>query len=217
MLRLSKFIKSCVKCRGKYGCKCGNVGGGAGGSSQNSSSTQTQTAQMTPEERELMRLRLERERQTSGGQTEAQLNSLGLINQLLTGQDLPGYLGKLPYGISESSIQDMTRKSISDLQPQFQSSGLLDSGVNAELSARTASNIRRGAEEYNLGNLFNLLNLAVGGQAQVQAPLLSQQGMLSQSLAGLRPVTQTGSSRGRSFNYGGNFEVGLNPNLAPFG
>lgn len=162
---------------------------------ENQTTTQNSQQQYTPtaQEQEANNLLLERIRASQGGQIQAQNNGLNLINQLLTGQALPGYLNKLPGGISESSIADISQKSINDLQPGFQNSGLLDSGANAELSARTASNVRRGAEEYNLGNLFNLLNLAVGGQAQIQAPLQNQSGQLSNSLAGLRNVNSSGS------------------------
>jgi len=42
---------------------------------------------------------------------------------------------------------------------------------------------------FNIGNLFNLLNLGVGGQAQVQQPSLTQSSQLARSFAGLQPVT----------------------------
>ena len=56
-------------------------------------------------------------------------------------------------------------------------------------------------EGFNIGNLFNLLNLGVGGQAQVQQPLLAQSSQLARSFAGLQPVT-TASSGGTSTTTG---------------
>jgi len=68
-------------------------------------------------------------------------------------------------------------------------------------------------EGFNIGNLFNLLNLGVGGQAQVQQPLLAQSSQLARSFAGLQPVTQTGAQSGGTTtgtNVGG---FGSNPFL----
>ena len=39
-----------------------------------------------------------------------------------------------------------------------------------------------------------MLNLGVGGQAQIQSPLLQQSGQLGSQLAGLRSTTQTQTS-----------------------
>ena len=50
----------------------------------------------------------------------------------------------------------------------------------------------RSGQAFNIGNLLNLLNLAVGGQAQVQQPILATSQMLGGRLAGLRTVTQSG-------------------------
>lgn len=136
------------------------------------------------------------------------LNEQGgsLVLKLLQGQGLPGYLGKLPGGIDEGVTSGIVQDSIRDLQPTFGQSGLLDSGVNAQISARTAADVRQNAEQFNLQNLLQLLNIGVGGQAAVQQPAISTSQMLGQRLAGLRTVNQTGT----------NTTLGMNPFMKSF-
>jgi len=155
-----------------------------------STTTPTQTA----EEKRLNQLAIERTEATQPGQIQAQTQGLNLINELLTGGQLPGFLQRLPEGISPELTSEISQEAVKDLLPSFQSSGILDSGVAAEISGQVAGDIRRGAAESNLNNLFNLLNLAVGGQAQIQQPLLAQSAQLGNQLAGLRTINQTGTS-----------------------
>lgn len=165
--------------------------------STESQSTQTTTPQPTAEERELNQLQLGREKFLDPQIRQVQSQGLDLINQLLQGRnDLPGFLGGLPGGISPDVTNQIVQDSLRDIQPQFQSMGLLNSGVNAAISARVAADVRRASEEFNIGNKLNLLNLGIGGQAQVQQPILGFSSMLSQRLQGLRPVTQTGQQSG---------------------
>ena len=217
-----------------------------GSEKQSGTTNTTTTPTPTAEETELNKLLLERMQAAQGGTMEMQQSALGLGNLLLQGQQLPGYLGGLPQGVTpqtlqqqapiplsagtigEGAIQDLSQKAIGDLMPQFQGMGLpLESGVAQSIAGRTAGDIRRSTyegnlerqlaiEEYNrqqagqtdqfnintqmtsqyqnLNNLLNLLNLAVGGQAQIQAPVMQQQAQLSQNLAGLRTINQQGSS-----------------------
>lgn len=164
---------------------------------QNSSTT---TPQATAEETRLNQLEVERVEASNPGQIDVQKKGLDLVSQLLSGGTLPGYLNKLPAGIDEAAQNDLATKAVGDIQPQFQGAGLLDSGVNASISGRVAGDIRRASYESNLNNLFNLLNLAVGGQAQIQAPLLEQSQNLGNRLAGLRSVNSTGMQTTSSMN-----------------
>ena len=123
--------------------------------------------------------------------------------------------------LDEPYIQDITRETMRGLFPQFQAMGLpIESGVAQSIAGRTAGDIRRGVAEtnigrqmgakqfnieteasrqgFNMGQLLNLLNLAVGGQAQIQQPILSGGATLSQQLAGLRSISGTGSMRQRT-------------------
>ncbi len=208
--------------------------------------TQEQKVTPTPGQIEQDELLLESFRQTQPRQTELQLQGMDLTSQLLEGGELPGYLGGVQGGIQgmgqlgqlptldrmsgqigEEQIGRLVSQGLEDIMPQFQSSGILDSGVAAELSGELATGIRtdvaesnlerslaidefnlerqRAAQEYdigmdysrqafNQGQLLNLLNLGVGGQAQVQSPILAQSGMLANNLAGLRSTSMSGTT-----------------------
>lgn len=150
-----------------------------------------QKSQATPEEIALNRLQLEQAQAFDPQQRMMNENAGTLVNRLLTGQSLPGYLNTLPGGISPDVTQTIVDQSLRDLYPQFQSSGILDSGVAASIAGRTAGDIRASAEQFNIQNLQQLLNLAVGGQAQVQQPMLNTTSQLGGRLAGLRTTSST--------------------------
>lgn len=156
----------------------------------------TQTATATASEEALNKLDLALREQLQSGWGQLQQGGIDLVNSLLSGGELPGFLSTLPGGISEDMTTDIARKAVGDIQPQFQQLGLLDSGVNAAVSARTAGDIRRQAAEFNVNNLSNLLSMALAGQAQVQQPLISQNSLLSERLAGLRTINSTGNTLG---------------------
>jgi len=195
--------------------------------------TQTTTPQPTAQETELSQLELERQRAVQQPLIETQQQGLGLINALLTGStELPGFFGEIGRGISPEVTGDIVQESLRDITPSFQSQGILDSGTRASISARTAGDIRRGSAEFNLGNKLNLLNLALSGQAQVQQPLMAQSQLLSSRLAGLRPVTSTGTGsstltqmnpfmksfqQGLGSGFGGKIGGGLAGGLPGFG
>jgi len=128
---------------------------------------------------------------------QAQAGGLNLINQLLTGQALPGYLGGLPGGISPEAIAGQATQMTGRNMAGFQNLGIADSGVAfRETAEDIAGNLLFPAEQFNLQNLSQLLNLAVGGQAQIQAPIMQQGAQLSGALAGLRGISQTGTGTG---------------------
>lgn len=127
---------------------------------------------------------------------------------LLTGQDLPGYLKDLPYGISKDVQDSIVQESLRQIMPSFQSGGILNSGAAASISARTAGDIYRNSAQFNLQNLQQLLNLGVGGQAQPLQMGMSAGSQLSSNLAGLR--SYSGSSNGSSTT------MGMNPFLKSF-
>lgn len=155
---------------------------------------QTSTPTPTAEETAYNQLKLEQQQAVNPYETQAIQSGLTLSNSLLTGQALPGYLNSLPGGISESDTQNMVNQSLHDITPGFQSSGLLDSGVRASISARTAGDIRNQNAAFNVQNLLQLLNIATGSQANpLQAPV-SMGAQLGSSLAGLRSNTTSGTS-----------------------
>src|SRR3990167_7748159 len=167
------------------------------GSDKSKSTTtvnQSTTPTPTAEETRLNQLDLQLRERNQGALGDVQGNSLNLANLLLKGQGLPGYLGGLPGGVDEGVTQSIVDKSLRDIKPSFQQGGILDSGVAASVSARTAGDIRRNSAEFNINNLMQLLNLATGNAAQVQTPILAQSSDLGGRLAGLRSVNQTGNS-----------------------
>ena len=155
-----------------------------GGSTQ-----QEQRVEASPEERELNRLQLEREKYLDPQIRDVQSSGLNLTGQLLRGEsNLPGWL-KEGIGIGEGQQKEIVASALRDIYPQFQQSGLLDSGVAASAAARTAGDLRRGLAEFNIGAKQNLLNLALSGQASVQQPILGFSSQISNRLAGLRTTT----------------------------
>lgn len=159
-------------------------------------SNTTQQATATPEETELNKLLLERTRAGQTGAIQTQESGFNLINQLLTGGDLPGNLQGLPGGISEDVTSGIVQKSLEDVRGGLQAQGLLDSGVRSELETGTAADIRLQSEQFNLQNLMQLLNLAAGGQATNQAQIGQGTGQLASNLQGLRSTT---SSKANTF------------------
>jgi hypothetical protein len=168
------------------------MGGEKQTTSTNQNSTQTTTAD--PSMVEQNRLDLELRKGNQQGMADIQASGLNLGNLLLRGQSLPGYLNTLPGGISEDVTQQIVDKSLRDVKGFGQQGGLLDSGTLQSIAGRTSGDIRMGSAQFNLQNLSQLLNLALGGQAQVQQPIIGQASALGQRLAGLSSVSQTGNS-----------------------
>lgn len=183
-----------------------------------SQSTQEQSGSTsytpTAEETEFNKLQLGQAKDFDPIQRQLNTNAGNLINQLLLGQsNLPGFLSTLPGGIDSAVTDKLVQRSLRDVNAQLSASGagtFMDSGAAQSIGARTAGDIRLGAEEFNIGNLLNLLNLAVGGQAQVQQPALATSSLLSQRLAGLRTVNSSGTSSSTGMT------TGMNPFLKSF-
>ena len=189
---------------------------------QSSSTTINQSSTPTPtaEETRLNQLDLQAREANQQGTIDIQKNSLNLGNLLLQGMQLPGYLQGLPGGISPEVTQGIVDQSLRDIKPSFQQGGILDSGVAASISARTAGDIRMNSEQFNLQNLQQLLNLAVGGQAQIQQPIIGQSQVLGQRLAGLRSTNTTGGSTGMTSSMNPflkSFQTSLGQSLGGFG
>jgi len=140
---------------------------------------------------------------------------LSSLTSGVTAEQIPLSAGQF----TEEMTSDVVKNALRDIYPQFQAMGLpIESGVAASVAGRTAGDIRRGVAESNLerelaireanlnvgqttqyqniNTLLNLLNLAIGGQAQIQQPVIATGNTLSQSLAGLRTINQTGTSTG---------------------
>lgn len=181
------------------------------GSDKGTSTTVQNTTterELTPEERQLLQLQVQQQQTLVGPQTELQLSSIDTANRLIKGEVPNGFYGNLYAGIDQGVTDTIVNQSLKDLQPRFQQSGLVDSGVAAAISARTAADIRTQAEQYNINNRFNLLNLALGGQAQVQQPILGQSANLNNQIINSSAVKQNGVAT--------NTTKSMNPFLSSF-
>lgn len=126
--------------------------------------------------------------------------AIGDVTSLLRGQDLPGYLQQLPYGISEPVIGSITKYALRDVNNQLAQSGVgsaMESGATQQAMLRASADIRNQSAQYNLNNLMQLLNVGVGGQAQVQQPMVGY----SSQLAGLTRGTGTTSGLSNQSKY----------------
>lgn len=172
------------------------MGSSKGTSTTVQNTTQTVERELSAEEKRLLQLEVQGREATAPAQTALNLASLDTATRLIKGEVPTGLYGDLYAGISPEITQDIVKQSLRDINPQFQQAGIIDSGVAAEISARTAGDIRRATEEFNIGNRLNLLNLALSGQAQVQTPVLNRQALLNQQLVSSSPITTTGTSTG---------------------
>lgn len=166
-------------------------------SREKQTSTSEQKVTQTPEEKRLNQINLGLAESGAAGQQAVQAGGLQLSEDLFralnTGSANSNVINQLLAGISPEMTTQMSQRAVQDILPSFQSSGILDSGVAANIAGQVAGETRLNAAQYNLGNLFNLANLAGGQGAQVQAAGLQQSGQLGNQLAGLRTVNTSGT------------------------
>ena len=181
---------------------------GSSKTTQNTVSNSTTTPQATPEQTEMNQLQLQQYKDLLPQSTQMQQSGFNIGNSLLNGQPLPGYLNGLPGGIDKATQDSIVQESLRQITPQFQQGGILNSGAAASIASRTAGDIYRNSAQFNVQNLQQLLNLAVGGQAIPQATNLANTQTLSSSLQGLRSINTTGN--------GTNTTLGMNPFVNSF-
>jgi hypothetical protein len=121
------------------------------------------------------------------------------INSILTGATP---MAKGINGVTEQDTQRQVNDSLRSIMPQFQASGLMDSGSAIQASARSAADIRNANAQFNVSAAQNLFNLAVGGQSNLQNQGTALTSVLGAQLAGLRGTSSSGSSK--STTMGGN-------------
>lgn len=184
---------------------------------QSSQSAQTQY-QRTPEEIQLDQLQLGQAQAFDPFQRQMNANAGNDINALLTGNSgangapqLQGFLGQAAAGISPGVTDTIVNQSLRDVNTQLAKSGagtMLESGASQAIGARTAADIRTQAEQFNINNWLQMLNLGVGGQASVQQPIGQSNNALGGRLAGLAGSTSSGNFSGST--------IGMNPFLKSF-
>ena len=161
---------------------------------------QTQAAQPTAAESEMQQAQLAQFKQYEPGQTEMFKNAFALGNQLLTSfGDQQGDMWKsLIGGVTNEQQQSMISEQDRYLTPQLQAQGIYDSGLGATMRMRSATDLANQNAQFNVGALQNALNLALSGQAQVQAPAQGATNQLASQLAGLRSISNTGTTSNQS-------------------
>ena len=163
--------------------------------SQTTESTQTVTPSATPQETRLNELDLARREAAQPGLLSTQENAANIINQLLTGGELPGFLENLPGGISPEAIGTASTRVAREAGAGFQRLGIADSGTAfRETAADIAGRVQLPAEQFNLQNLFNLLATGIGGGTDVQQAGTQQSFTLGQRLAGFLSLAPPTSS-----------------------
>jgi hypothetical protein len=188
---------------------------------------QTQQATMSPQESAIMDDQVQIQKAATPGIIATNKAGLDLSAAFLGGKELPGYFKDLPYGISEQVTGGIVQDSLRDMNTQLAASGagsFMESGATQSIGTRAAGEIRQNAQEFNLGQLLNLLNLATGSSAQIQQPINQRYSTLAPSLAGLRsnnvsgvttnttlamnPFRKSFATQGGNFAGGGFFKFG---------
>jgi hypothetical protein len=157
---------------------------------------QTTTPTATPEETELNKLRLEQNKAYASSQTDMYKNAFGLGNQLLTsfGDKSGSQWQSLIGGVTPAQMQAQAMQAGRLTNASLNQAGLVDSGVGKVMNARAMSDSMNSNAQFNVGAQQNALNLALSGQAQVQAPAQGNTNSLASSLAGLRSTQTTGQN-----------------------
>lgn len=102
-------------------------------------------------------------------------------------------------GVSEEDTNNMANAAVRGVLPQFQSAGILDSGIAVQGATRAAADIRNQNAQFNTSANQNLFNLASGGQSNLQAQQQASTNSLGSQLAGLRSINQTQSVAANPF------------------
>lgn len=157
------------------------------GSTKVSSSTNTQPS---PTDEALSKQNLKMLQYMEPYQKEMYSNLSSNINSILTGKTpMAQGIG----GISDAQSQRMATSSVNSLYPQFQKSGLMDSGIAMSLAGRTYADTLNSNAQFNVSAAQNLFNIATGGQSNLQGQGTQLSSVLGTQLAGMRGTTGTTS------------------------
>lgn len=172
------------------------------------STQSTQQATPTPQEQGLEQNELNFSNFAQPLEMQTYGNLSSNINAILTGQKpMAQGIG----GISDDQTQSMVNQSLRDIMPQFQSSGILNSGEAAQVANLTAAQTRNSNAQFNVSAAQNLFNLASGGQSNLQSQANQNNSTLGSQLAGLRTIS--GSSNVTSNPFLNSFETSLGKTL----
>jgi hypothetical protein len=174
-----------------------------GSEKSNTSGQTSSTYQQSPYEQGLSKVAMENAQAAQAGQQKVNNAGLSAVNQLLTGEALPGYLSSLPGGITQDTFNKSMDWSMKSMNNQLAASGagsFLESGQSRDTGLRFGAEQALGAQQFNLQNLMQLLNLGVGGTAQVQQPINASNSMLGGLVKGTGTTTGQTNSTVTSMN-----------------
>lgn len=120
--------------------------------------TTKNSVQSTPQEQQLINNELQVSNANVGNQMSVNNNSAALINSILTGN----YSGTAA-GITPQQNQSMVNQSLRDIAPQFQTSGILNSGEAGQVATQTAALTSNANAQFNVQAQNNLLSMGLGG------------------------------------------------------
>lgn len=164
-------------------------------SGEKTTTQKSSSVQMSPEERASLALDTQRKQAALPMQMQSDQLQYGLTNRLLQGQDLPGNLYGAQ-GISDQQNQSMVNASVRSVLPQFQSAGILDSGIAAQGAIRAAQDTSNQNAQFNVSAFQNLLNQALGGSSNLTTSYNQANQTMSSQLAGLRGTQTSGTTIG---------------------
>lgn len=149
----------------------------------------TSTAYATPQEQQLENNELQESNANLPNQMSVNNNSAALINSILTGS----YNGA-GAGITPQQNQSMVNQSLRDIAPQFQTSGILNSGEAGQVATQTAALTTNANAQFNVQADQNLKNMALGMGSQWSSNNNQGNQIVGNQLAGLRTVNGNSSS-----------------------
>lgn len=183
-------------------------------SEQNITRTQQVTPQPLPEQREQIKLALDRQRAAQPGVLALDQALLGQLLPLARGEGLQGDFATLGRGIPDEVNQELVNRSLDAITPRLEAFGILDSGVTSELAQRASTDIFLQSELEKIRQQENLVNVLQGFPATVNQPILQTGNTLAAQLAGLTPVNTSGNFFGSSQTFGPSFGRTFGQNFA---
>jgi hypothetical protein len=151
--------------------------------------TQTQQTSVNPtaQQSQLLNNEMQVSNANVGNQMSVNNNSASLINSILTGS----YSGTAA-GITPGQNQSMVNQSLRDIAPQFQTSGILDSGEAGQVATQTAALTSNQNAQFNTMAQSNLLSAGLGGANNWGSNATGTNQVAGNQLAGLNTVNQSG-------------------------
>lgn len=167
-------------------------------------STSTTERQPTAAELELQQLELARRKASQPELLQLDQQLFSLLEPLTRGAPAGGMFSEIGQGISPETQQRIVDQTFRLTTPKFESLGLLDSGVRAELQTKLVADLLTQSEIAKQSQLQSLLGFISGAPGQAQQPIIDETSLLMQGLSSLGRTTSTmGGSTTTSQTFGG--------------